>query len=50
LVGPDGKAVQQRVTVGVQGEDEVAITAGLQQGQRVVVAGADKVNAGDPLP
>jgi multidrug efflux pump subunit AcrA (membrane-fusion protein) len=49
LVGADGRAVQQRVTVGVQGEDEVAITAGLQPGQRVVVTGADKVNAGDSL-
>ncbi len=50
LVGPDGRAVQQRVTLGVQGEDSVAVTQGLQPGQRVVVAGADKVAAGDDLP
>ncbi len=49
LVGADGRAVRQPVTLGVQGEDVVAVTQGLEPGQRVVVAGADKVNAGDDV-
>jgi HlyD family secretion protein len=49
LVGPDGTAVRQPVVLGVQGEDSVEVTRGLQIGQRVVVTGADKVNAGDRL-
>ncbi len=35
------------VKVGVQGEDVVQVTAGLDPGQRIVVAGADQVHAGD---
>ncbi len=50
LVGPDGRAVQQSVVLGVQGENDVAVTQGLQPGQRIVVTGADKVAAGDELP
>ena len=39
----DGKAVQQQVVVGVQGEDLVQISNGLQSGQTVVVTGTDQV-------
>jgi HlyD family secretion protein len=46
----DGKAVQQQVELGVQGEDLVQISDGLQVGQRVVVTGTDKVSAGENLP
>ncbi len=42
----DGKAVRQKVAVGVPGEDLVEITAGLESGERVVVAGVDKVTEG----
>jgi hypothetical protein len=45
----DGRAVQQQVEVGVQGEDLVQISDGLQAGQRVVVAGTDRVTAGEKL-
>jgi HlyD family secretion protein len=45
----DGRAVQQQVVVGVQGEDLVQISDGLQAGQRVVVAGTDRVTAGEKL-
>jgi hypothetical protein len=45
----DGRAVQQQVVVGVQGQDLVQISDGLQSGQRVVVAGTDRVTAGEKL-
>jgi multidrug efflux pump subunit AcrA (membrane-fusion protein) len=45
-----GKAQRAAVTVGVQGEDVVQVTAGLDAGQRIVVAGADRVSAGQELP
>jgi len=45
----DGRAVQQQVVVGVQGEDLVQISDGLQSGQQVVVAGTDRVTAGEKL-
>jgi multidrug efflux pump subunit AcrA (membrane-fusion protein) len=44
-----GRAVQQQVVVGVQGEDLVQISDGLQSGQQVVVAGTDRVTAGEKL-
>jgi multidrug efflux pump subunit AcrA (membrane-fusion protein) len=50
VVGSDGRARQQAIVVGVQGEDVVAVTKGLQPGQRIVVTGTDKVSAGDKLP
>jgi HlyD family secretion protein len=45
----DGRAVQQPVTVGVQGEDLVQIVTGVQPGDRVVVSGTDKVTVGQDL-
>jgi HlyD family secretion protein len=46
----DGSRARRRnVTVGTQGEDEVAITAGLRVGEQVVVRGADQVREGQEL-
>jgi HlyD family secretion protein len=45
----DGRAVRQRVTVGVKGEDLVQIVTGLLTGERVVVSGTDKVVDGQDL-
>jgi HlyD family secretion protein len=45
-----GKAEQVPVTLGVQGEDVVQVTAGVGAGQRIVVTGADHVSAGQELP
>jgi multidrug efflux pump subunit AcrA (membrane-fusion protein) len=45
-----GKAERVPVTLGVQGEDVVQVTAGVAAGQRIVVAGADQVKAGQELP
>ena len=50
LGGPDGRARRGLVTVGTQGEDVVAITGGLREGERVVVRGADQVREGQELP
>ncbi|GAA1761952.1 efflux RND transporter periplasmic adaptor subunit [Luedemannella helvata] len=44
-----GKAVRQPVKVGVQGEDLVQIIDGLTPGQRVVVAGTDRVTEGQRI-
>jgi RND family efflux transporter MFP subunit len=46
----DGKAQRVPVTLGVQGEDVVQVTAGVAVGQRIVVAGADQVKPGQELP
>jgi multidrug efflux pump subunit AcrA (membrane-fusion protein) len=43
----DGHYQQVAISVGVQGEDVVQVTGGLTQGQRIVVAGADRVHPGD---
>jgi HlyD family secretion protein len=45
-----GKAERVPVTLGVQGEDVVQVTAGVGAGQRIVVGGADQVSAGQDLP
>ncbi|MEV4640992.1 HlyD family efflux transporter periplasmic adaptor subunit [Actinoplanes sp. NPDC049548] len=45
-----GKAERVPVTLGVQGEDVVQVVTGLDAGQRIVVAGADQVSAGQDLP
>jgi HlyD family secretion protein len=45
-----GKAERVPVTLGVQGEDVVQVTTGLQDGQRIVVSGADRVTPGQELP
>ena len=44
-----GKAERVPVTVGVQGEDVVQVTTGLDPGQRIVVGGTDQVSAGQEL-
>jgi HlyD family secretion protein len=44
-----GKAERVPVTLGVQGEDVVQVTAGVAAGQRIVVAGADEVSPGEDL-
>jgi multidrug efflux pump subunit AcrA (membrane-fusion protein) len=49
VVGSDGRAVRQQVTVGVQGQDSVQILTGLQVGERIVVTGADRVSAGQSV-
>ncbi len=46
----NGKARRIPVTLGVQGEDVVQVSAGLGIGQRVVTAGADKVRSGEDVP
>jgi HlyD family secretion protein len=43
----DGTYRQVPVKLGVQGEDIVQVTAGLEPGQRIVVGGADLVRPGD---
>ncbi|HEX6755531.1 MAG TPA: efflux RND transporter periplasmic adaptor subunit [Mycobacteriales bacterium] len=43
------RARRRLVTVGTQGEDEIAITGGLREGERVVVRGADTVREGQEL-
>jgi HlyD family secretion protein len=45
-----GKAVQAPVTVGVTGQDRVQVLSGVNDGDRVVVSGTDKVTAGMKLP
>jgi RND family efflux transporter MFP subunit len=46
----DGKVARRRsVTVGAQGADAVAVTAGLEVGEQVVVRGADQVREGQEL-
>jgi HlyD family secretion protein len=42
-----GRYERTPVTLGVQGEDAVQITSGVDPGQQVVVAGADQVHPGD---
>ena len=43
----DGHYQQVPVTLGVQGEEVVQVTGGVAEGQRIVVAGADRVHQGD---
>jgi HlyD family secretion protein len=45
-----GKAHRRTVTVGAQGADTVQVAAGLREGERVVVRGADKVSDGQDIP
>jgi multidrug efflux pump subunit AcrA (membrane-fusion protein) len=45
----DGRARRRAVTVGTEGEDRVAVTAGLRVGEQVVVRGADQVREGQEL-
>ncbi len=46
----DSRARRRNVTVGTQGEDQVAVTAGLRVGEQVVVRGVDQVREGQELP
>jgi HlyD family secretion protein len=46
----DSRAHRRNVTVGTQGEDQVAVTAGLRVGEQVVVRGVDQVREGQELP
>lgn len=43
IVGADGKVVQQAVTIGAQIAQNFVVTKGLSAGQRVIVAGLQKV-------
>jgi hypothetical protein len=45
-----GKAQRVAVTVGVAGHDRVQIVAGVGEGDRVVVRGADQLRSGQQLP
>ncbi len=45
----DSHAHRRNVTVGTQGDDRVAVTAGLRVGEQVVVRGADQVQEGQEL-
>ncbi len=45
-----GRAERVPVTLGVQGEDVVEVAAGLGDGQRIVIGGADQVRPGQELP
>ena len=45
----DLHAHRRNVTVGAQGEDQVAVTAGLRVGDQVVVRGVDQVREGQEL-
>jgi HlyD family secretion protein len=45
-----GKAQRVAVTVGVAGHDRVQIVAGVREGDRVVVRGADQLRSGQQLP
>lgn len=46
----DGRAQRADVRLGVQGEDVVEISAGVGEGDRVVVSGTDQVRQGQQLP
>ncbi|MEU4622792.1 HlyD family efflux transporter periplasmic adaptor subunit [Actinoplanes sp. NPDC023801] len=46
----DGRYTAVPVRLGVQGEETVQIVSGVGAGERVVVAGADQVAAGDEAP
>jgi multidrug efflux pump subunit AcrA (membrane-fusion protein) len=42
----DGRYERVPVTVGVQGEDVVQVTSGVEPGQRIAVAGVDRIRPG----
>jgi hypothetical protein len=46
----DGEATQRSVTLGAQGEEYLEVVDGVQEGDIIVVRGADQVSEGDPLP
>jgi multidrug efflux pump subunit AcrA (membrane-fusion protein) len=45
----NGRYQRVPVRIGVQGEDVVQVTSGLETGQRIVVAGADRVRPGEKV-
>jgi multidrug efflux pump subunit AcrA (membrane-fusion protein) len=45
-----GKAIRVPVEVGVSGQDRIQVVSGVADGDRVVIRGADRVRAGQPLP
>ena len=49
VVGSDGKAVMQPVTVAMTQGDRTAITAGLTAGEKVVVEGQGRLKSGTPV-
>jgi HlyD family secretion protein len=49
VVDDSHAAHRRNVTVGAQGEDQVAVTAGLRVGEQVVVRGVDQVREGQEL-
>jgi RND family efflux transporter MFP subunit len=49
VVGADGHLVARPVTVAAYGEGAASIAAGLAEGDRVVVLGAHKLEAGEPV-
>src|SRR5690606_20687555 len=46
----DGRAERTEVTLGVTGEELVEVVSGLQEGDQIVVRGADQVTEGQRLP
>jgi multidrug efflux pump subunit AcrA (membrane-fusion protein) len=48
--GDDRVTTRRAVTLGAEGEDRVAVLAGLKAGDRVVTGGLDRVREGQPLP
>ena len=48
--GTDGRAQRRAVEIGASGADTLQVTGGLQEGERVVVRGVDRVAEGDELP
>jgi membrane fusion protein (multidrug efflux system) len=49
LAGPDGKAVQRTVQATRTVGSDWVVTGGLEEGERVIVAGMQKVRPGAPV-
>jgi multidrug efflux pump subunit AcrA (membrane-fusion protein) len=48
-VSPEGRAQRREVTLGLESEETVEITSGLEPGEPVVTAGQNFLNDGDPV-
>ncbi|WP_460302997.1 efflux RND transporter periplasmic adaptor subunit [Actinocorallia aurea] len=48
-VDDGGKAVRRTVTLGAEGDGKAEVVSGLKEGDRIVVSGADSVEAGQEL-
>lgn len=46
----DDRPTKRYVTLGAQGEDDLEVTDGLEEGETIVTRGADQVSEGEPLP